>query len=66
KNPAKLFKKTLNFLKLPEWLPQDFKVHNSNQYSALKPETRQQLINYFKPYNQQLYDHLGVNFDWDH
>ncbi len=64
-NPTEVYKKTLNFLNLPEWFPNTFKKYNRNEYSTLNPETRQHLIDYFKPYNQQLYEHLGIQYDWD-
>ena len=33
--------------------------------SQLKPETRQKLVEYFKPYNQHLYKFLERDFGWD-
>ncbi|EAW35922.1 sulfotransferase domain-containing protein [Lyngbya sp. PCC 8106] len=63
--PKILYKKTLDFLELPEWFPQKFKKYNRNQYSSLNPETRQKLVDYFRPHNQRLYEYLGVRYDWE-
>jgi hypothetical protein len=64
-NPTLVYQKTLDFLGLPEWYPKTFEKYNRNQYSTLNPETRQKLVNYFQPKNQQLYEYLGVQYDWD-
>ena len=34
-------------------------------YDKMNPETRKKLIDFFKPYNDELYKFLGINFDWD-
>jgi hypothetical protein len=34
-------------------------------YPRMQPETREKLVNYFKPYNQRLYDFLGRDFGWE-
>jgi hypothetical protein len=31
----------------------------------MDPETRQRLLDYFRPHNQRLYELLGINFGWD-
>lgn len=36
-----------------------------NRYTPMNPETRKKLIEYFQPFNQQLYRFLGVDFDWE-
>ena len=30
----------------------------------MDPTTRQRLEEYFEPHNERLYEHLGVDFEW--
>ncbi len=40
-------------------------VHNQGQYQQeIEPEVRQNLLEYFCPYNQQLYEFIGRDFGW--
>jgi Sulfotransferase domain len=39
--------------------------HNYTAYPTLSATLRRNLINYFKPYNERLYELLGRDFDWD-
>ncbi|MDM8557430.1 sulfotransferase domain-containing protein [Candidatus Parabeggiatoa sp. HSG14] len=41
------------------------KKSDSKEYEKMDSAVRQQLVDYFKPYNEQLYELLGVDFDWD-
>ena len=36
----------------------------SGGYEPMDPATRQRLEAYFEPYNQRLYEYLGVDFGW--
>ena len=46
------------------------KVHNPKAYNRypykqpINPETREKLIEYFKPYNEELFKLIGRRFDW--
>jgi len=31
----------------------------------MPPELRRRLVSYFEPYNRELYEWLGQEFDWD-
>ena len=53
------------FLGLPEWHLEDKKSHNAGKYAKMDAKTRQDLAEYFKPYNQQLYEYIGHDFGWD-
>lgn len=35
------------------------------KYPPMKKETRKELVEYFKPYNQKLYKLLDRDFKWD-
>ena len=65
-NPSATVKQVLNFLELPNWKLKHYKLYNDNNYQKMiAPTTRKNLVEYFKPHNERLYQLLGVNFDWD-
>jgi hypothetical protein len=64
-DPATIVKQTLAFLNLPDEVNAAYKPFNEARYAPMKAETRQRLIEYFKPYNQRLYELLGRDFGWD-
>ena len=53
------------FLNLPKFEIPNTKKVNVSQYSKMNSSTRKLLINFFKPYNESLYNFLNVNFEWD-
>jgi hypothetical protein len=61
-----IYSEVLKFLDLPERKLQNGPVHNHLSYREMNPLTRGRLNAYFEPFNQELYDLLGVNFDWGH
>jgi len=64
--PAKIYKKTLKFLNLPEWeLPQYKKYNYLDDKPKMNPIIRKNLVDYFRPYNEKLYKYLGKNFRWE-
>ena len=63
--PQITMNRVFQFLNLPSNKSEVYKRYNSRNYSTMKPETRQKLIDYFKPENEKLYEYLGINFDWD-
>lgn len=64
-NPAGNFSRVLKFLNLPQCELGEYKRFNGLKYQDMNPATRRQLIEYFKPHNQRLYEFLGTSFDWD-
>jgi hypothetical protein len=64
-NPAAVLKQTCEFLNLPPWAPQSFEKLNEGHYPPLDSVTRERLCKYFSPYNQALYEYLGVNWHWE-
>jgi sulfotransferase family protein len=55
----------LNFLGLPNWELEASEKRNKGKYEAkMDPTTRQRLEEYFEPHNERLYEHLGVDFEW--
>ena len=65
REPAASFQKALDFLGLDAWTPEQFSIFKQGSYEQMDPATRKKLVEYFRPYNQQLYDLLGMKFDWD-
>jgi hypothetical protein len=63
--PANIMDAAFTFLDLP-FKPGKYEVFKQGTYKGgMEPKIRQELVDYFRPYNQQLYDLLGLRFDWD-
>ena len=66
--PVETLKVVLDFLELPDWRPEASELHQSRHTGGyqkkMEPSTRRRLEAYFEPYNQRLYEHLGVDFRW--
>jgi hypothetical protein len=63
---ANAYNEVVQFLGLPTWQPEKFTREHEGGYSEpMKPETRAQLVEYFRPHNEELYELLGRRFDWD-
>ena len=64
KRESETMKLVVDFLDLPNWTP-DLKPHKTKYpYEPMTPEVRQRLQDFFRPHNQRLYEHLGVDFGW--
>ncbi len=64
-NPEKITNQTLEFLELSPLKLKKYEIMRKGLDDKLNSETRKQLIEYFKPYNQKLYDFLDHDFEWD-
>jgi len=65
-NPSKIYQKTLDFLNMPQFDLKNYDVKGRvNENPKMDSKLRNQLIEYFKPHNERLYEFLGRNFDWD-
>jgi hypothetical protein len=66
--PVETLKSVLNFLDLPQWEPDVSQLresrHEGNYEQSMDSFTRRRLEAYFRPYNQRLYEYLGVDFGW--
>lgn len=62
-NPSATMKQVYEFLNLPDHPLPEYRNYNPNTYPALSPRLRQQLSDFFRPYNQELEDYLGVKFN---
>ena len=63
-NPAQVYNQTIEFLGLPKHELDSFKAYRMRKYPTLSEKTRDKLSNFFRQYNEQLYQLLGRNFDW--
>ncbi len=65
-NLSATYNKALTFLNLPNWGLVEYGKHNYwGRYQLMDATTKKRLLDYFEPYNKELYDFLGIEFDWD-
>lgn len=64
-NPPLVLTRVFTFLGLPEWKLGNYEVYNYGRYDEMDPKTKQELREYFYPYNRELYDYLGINYGWE-
>jgi hypothetical protein len=65
KDPQRVVNEIFAFLELPPCDNIQFGNSKETYYEPMKPETRQRLVEYFRPYNQQLRELLNRDFAWD-
>jgi len=63
-NPKSTVKQTLKFLGLPPHELPSYTKQNVGNYSKMNPFTRKNLEEFFRPYNEELYKLLDVNYGW--
>lgn len=63
-DPPGVAKRIYQFLELPEYEPVEMAVRNAGPAGRMDPETRQMLVEFFAPLNQELYDYVGCDFGW--
>jgi len=61
----KIMNEIFNFLGLENFNILDDSKKNKIVYEPMKEETRRELIEYFRPYNEKLYSMINRNFDWE-
>lgn len=64
-NTRKTLNEIFRFLNLPEYDIPNIEKVNVSKKSEMNPDTRKILVEFFKPYNEQLYNFLNKNFNWD-
>ncbi|MEO8396005.1 MAG: sulfotransferase domain-containing protein [Chloroflexota bacterium] len=64
-NTAAHYEQIIDFIEVPRFQPKEFKRYYSGSYEKMNPETRIRLIEHFRPHNQELYDLLRRNLNWD-
>jgi hypothetical protein len=63
--PSMVYDRATEFLGVSRWIPAEFKAFNQGGYDGLSGTARARLSDYFKPYNQELYELLNMDFGWD-
>ena len=61
----KIMNEIFHFLELEPFDIPDKSKKNKNHYEIMKKETRDELVEFFRPYNKKLYSLIGKNFDWE-
>jgi hypothetical protein len=64
-NPQRTLDRVYDFLALPAHRHEGLPHLNSAEYEPMQPETRARLAEYFRPFNEQLYDLVGIDFAWE-
>lgn len=64
-DPSNTFRNVFHFLGMPVWQLTEFTKYNRGKYFPMDSSTKKKLQEYFRPYNQRLYEYLGVDFDWE-
>jgi len=64
-NPNLIVNQIFEFLEIPPYKIHNLQKLNVGEYKSMNTSTRMKLIDYFKPYNEQLNRLLNRNFDWD-
>jgi hypothetical protein len=59
------YNRVLEFLGLPKYLLTAYKTFNVGKEVSMDTEMRNFLMNYFRPYNEELYKFLGKDFGWE-
>lgn len=64
--PNKILRKMFNFLQIEYYEIDTTERQNvGGNYCPMEPEIRQKLIDFFKPFNEELYKIINQRFDWD-
>ncbi len=61
----KIYKQVLEFIGLQDWEMELYQNPNFGAYETMSPELRARLAEYFRPYNQRLYELVGRDFGWE-
>lgn len=64
-NSEKIINQVFKFLDLPPFKLKEYRVIRKGNYDKMNPSTRKKLLEYFKPYNEELYKYLGMDMDWN-
>ncbi len=64
-NPILELKKIFSFLEIPEYEIKNPQKQKMYQYDKMDSGIRQELLNYFKPHNEELYSLINKKFNWD-
>ena len=64
-NPQKNLNEIFQFIELPQHNIEKLEKKNLGNYLRMEEKTRNDLTEFFRPYNEKLYLMLGRDFGWD-
>lgn len=62
---AQTMARTFRFLGLRPWEMAGLRRYHKSDVRPMDPQLKARLMDHFRPYNQQLYSQLGVDFGWN-
>ena len=65
-NPNKTLQKVFEFLEIPKENIKTPQKRKMKKYSPMNIKTRESLIEFYKPYNEKLFEEINQRFDWDY
>ena len=63
--PTEVIEQVFDYLNVPNFKIKNLERQNVGKYNKMKGSVRDFLIDYYKPYNRNLYELLGKKLDWD-
>ena len=63
-NPDIVLEQIFKFLELPNFSIKEIKRHKKSKYPKMNEDVRKKLLNYFEPYNEELFELINQRFDW--
>lgn len=64
-NTEEELNKVCRFIGVPNFKFKNITKQNVGKYSEMNKETREKLIHFYKPYNEELEKFLDIKFNWD-
>jgi hypothetical protein len=64
-NPSKTLAQVTEYLGLKSWDLKEYKKYHQSNYQPMDPTIRTRLSEYYRPFNQCLYDYLDKDLSWD-
>lgn len=59
-----VYQNVTRFLGISDWVPEDFSLKFKGVEGDINPETREKLVEHFRPHNEELYELLGRDLGW--
>lgn len=63
--PRTVYRRVLQFLRLPSWEPASYPQLNARPYTEDITGVRGELLRYFRPHNERLYELIGRDLGWE-
>ncbi|GBC70058.1 hypothetical protein HRbin01_01766 [archaeon HR01] len=63
-NPNNLMQRVFDFLNIRRFEEIEYVKYHEGKYPEMNPRTRRELVEFYRPYNEELQKLLGQNFNW--